>query len=427
MIKSLTALKTLFDIMADKRMDVVELKANNYSRWRNDLQVALIFAKCADTVAVEVRPDDVDIEDWNRMCNNARAIILKSLRDDFWRVSPADTPFQAMRKIENAFQPTSSLITILNICKFFALSQGAAGQDIVKEITSAYAELRRSIDASDVLRNRITIDESVRTAILAFALEKTDPSAAQQIKERFERDEVTFEQALSLLAEVRISSRTHMTGTPLVAAVKEGCTFCKGRHPLTKCWFNDPSLAPDRLQGKICSKCKSIGHSSKDCKGAKEKANAVSEQEMYCFNLSHFVFSASSSSTAKPIVILDSGCTTHMMPVRAVFHTYVSGPPENVTSVFTASGQVLNVLGHGSVSFEIENVRARKSHKLVVSNVLHVPDLKECILSVSTLDKKGMEVTTANGKSILRHSGKFIASAHLDPNIQQYCLEYLKI
>tara|TARA_R110002050_G_C8873231_1_gene508298 strand:- start:84 stop:1328 length:1245 start_codon:yes stop_codon:yes gene_type:complete len=414
--------------MADKRFDVVELKGNNYQRWRNDLQVALIFAKCSETIEFEECPENIEDADWNRMCTNARAIILKSLRDDYWRVSQGDTPFQAMRKIENALQPTSSLITILNICKFFALSNGAQGQDIEKEIRSTYSELRRSIEASDALRERIIIDESVRTAILAFALEKTDPGTAQQIKDRFERSDITFEQALSLLAEQRVSYRAHITGTPTVAAaaVKEGCTFCKGRHSLSKCWFNDPSLAPERLRGKICTKCKSVGHSTKDCNGEKEKANFLSDQDKYCFGLSHVVL-VSATSSSRPTVILDSGCTIHMMPTREIFKDYNSGSPDNVSSVFTASGQSLAVLGHGSVSFEIKNHRSKRCHTLLVSGVLHVPDLRECILSVSTLDRKGIEITTSNGKSILRLNGKFIASAHLNEDIQQYCLDYQKI
>ena len=189
----------------------------------------------------------------------------------------------------------------------------------MKEITSCFSELQRSLQASEILRERIIIDESVRTAVLAFALEKTDPTASKQIKERFERNDMRFEEALSLLAELRVSNRAHTTtGTPTIAEVKEGCTFCKGRHPLSKCWFNDPSLAPERLRGKICSKCKSIGHSAKDCKGPKEKAHSLSEQETFCFGLSHFVCSTGSHSTSKPLVILDSECTIHMMPVREV-------------------------------------------------------------------------------------------------------------
>ena len=53
--------------MADKRIDIVELKTDNYQRWRNDLEVALIFAKCSEVVDVEERPADVDVGEWQRM------------------------------------------------------------------------------------------------------------------------------------------------------------------------------------------------------------------------------------------------------------------------------------------------------------------------------------------------------------------------
>lgn len=162
--------------MADKHFDIVELKTSNFPRWRNDLQVALIFAKCSIVVETEQRPLEIEAVDWERMSANARAIILKALRDDFWRVSPADTPFQVVQKISAAFQPTSSLITIINICKFFALSQGIAStHDVVKDITSSYSELRRSIEASDVLRNRITIHESVGLLFLPLRWRKPIP------------------------------------------------------------------------------------------------------------------------------------------------------------------------------------------------------------------------------------------------------------
>ncbi len=422
-------IKSLSLPMADKRIDIVELKLNNFPRWRNDLQVALIFAKCSAAVEHEARPGDIDEDDWLKMCNNATAIILRALRDDYWRVAATDSPFQVIRKIEDAFQPTSSLITILNICRFFALSQGVStGEDIVKEVTSLYAELRRSIQASDALRNLITIDASVRTAILAFALEKTDPIASQQIKERFERGAATFEQAVSLLAELRMCNRSTLTGTPTVAvavAKRDPCPFCKGRHALSKCWFNDPSLAPERLKGKICTKCKTVGHSPDECKGKKSSSCNMSDQEQYCFGIRHNVFTATKSPGDVPPVILDSGCTIHMMTTRDIFSTYTPGCPASLSSVYTASGQPLPVVGHGSVTFRIENVRLKKNHDLSISNVLHVPDLKECILSVSTLDKKGIEFTTGNGKMILRYQGKFLASAPLDPDIQQYCLSYL--
>tara|TARA_R110002050_G_scaffold71016_2_gene152854 strand:- start:138 stop:749 length:612 start_codon:yes stop_codon:yes gene_type:complete len=125
--------------MADKRIDIVELKSNNYPRWRNDLQVALIIANCSQATEHAVKPAAVDDDEWQKHSRNARAIILKALRDDFWRAAEADSPFTILRKIEDAFQPTSALISVLKLCKFFLLSEGIQPtQDPVKEITSLY-------------------------------------------------------------------------------------------------------------------------------------------------------------------------------------------------------------------------------------------------------------------------------------------------
>lgn len=414
--------------MADKRVDIVELKSDNYQRWRNDLQVALIIAKC-EIAIVDVRPAQVPEADWDRMVLNAKAIILKGLRDEFWRVSPTDTPFQILHKIEAAFQPTSALIAVLKVCKFFSLSEGVADGDIVKEITSHFAEMRRAIQASDALRGNVVIDDNLRTAVLAFAIEKSESAASLQMKERFERNAITFEQAVALLAEVRLTHRKIVTGTPMVNAntSSKRCDNCNGLHPLEKCWFADPSLAPERLQAKICKICKKVGHPTKDCVG-KGKANSVREgnaKEM-CFGLRDQVYSASLSADVAP-TILDSGCTTHMMTSRALFSAYNEGPPSTSNTVYTASGQPLPVIGHGSVSFKIENLRNGENHVFTVSNVLHVPSLKENILSVAALDKKGIATTVGNQKMMLRHNGNFVCMAALSPETSQYHLVHKTI
>ena len=417
--------------MADKRIDIVELKSDNYQRWRNDLQVALIIAKC-EVAVLENRPQLVAEDDWERICLNATAIILKALRDEFWRVSVTDSPFQILRKVEDAFQPTSALIAVLKLCSFFTLAQGINSGDIVKEITSTFSEMRRAIQASDALRHNVAIDENVRTAILAFAIEKSEPAASLQIKERFERGAITFEQAVSLLAEVRLTHRHVVTGPPTVNANTGGnCGYCNGRHTLDKCWFNDPSLAPERLRNKICKNCKKVGHATSECSVTKTKANSVHDvsplPRNFCFGVSHKVNAATSSSGATPPVILDSGCTIHMMNSKSIFSSYIEGPPADPGTVFTASGQPLPVVGHGTVAFKIRNVRSGQAHVLTISDVLHVPALKENILSVATLDKKGINISIGNKKMILRNNGEFVCMASLCPETNQYQLVHKSI
>ena len=427
--------------MADlsKRVDIVELKAGNYRRWRNDLEVALILAQCLPAAEHDAKPNGIDQVAWDLMEKNSRAIVIKALRDEYWRVSAQDSTFEILRKIEDAYQPTSSLIAVLNICKFFTLSKGVAKpEEAVKEITGAFAEMQRSIQASDFLRNRVVIDESVRTAILAFSVEKTDPSAAQQIKERFERNAISFDQAISLIAEVRVTaSTTSPTVSPFVGNVsnKISCDYCKGRHPIEKCWFKNPSLASDKVKAKgICRLCKVIGHHTKDCKkghsssSSKENNNGGSRKK-HVFIMRHLALSTTtpSTSSAPPEIIVDSGCTTHMMYDRRLFSSYTDGPPSFASKVYTASGQALNVSGYGSVAVNIVNSKTKAEHTLEFLDVLHVPNLQENILSVAALDKKGLHLTTGQEKIIIRHERAFIASAFLCPATMQYRLSYKQV
>ena len=423
-----------------KRVDIVELKDDNYRRWRNDLEVALILAQCLPAAEHAAKPDNIDQAAWEVMQKNSRAIVIKALRDDFWRASPQDTTFEILRKVQDAKQPTSSLIAVLNICKFFSLTKSVMKpDDAIREITAAFAEMHRSIQASDFMRNRVVIDEAVRIAILAFSIEKTVPTASQQIKERFERNAITFEQATSLIAEVKVtadtstSSSSSSSATPFVGQTetKSTCGFCKRQHSIEKCWFRNPSLASEKIRAKgICKSCKIIGHHTKDCKKnmkdeSKQDLNKQLGKKKHVFTVRHMALANSvPTEDAPPSIIIDSGCTTHMMYDRKLFSSYKDGPPNYAASVYTASGQSLSVAGYGSVTLAIENSRTKAMHDVQFSNVLHVPSLQQNILSVAVLDQKGIQLTTCNEKIILRHGNNFIASAHLSQESMQYNLLY---
>lgn len=428
-----------------KRIDIVELKPATYRRWRNDLEVALILARCLPAIEHENKPQAIDDAAWEEMRKNAKAIIIKALRDDFWRVSAQDTAYQILEKIQDAFEPTSSLIAVLNLYKFFSLAKGSSQPEhVVRQITSSYSELMRSLQASDFLRNRVIIDESVRTAILAFAIEKSDPGAAQQIKERFERNNISFDQAVTLIAEVRITtssassfgagSASHVVAN---ATDRSSCSYCKGKHSTENCWFKNPAVAPEKYRNNLCRKCKIVGHHTRDCKKKASVAQAStqssssssassissSNRKKIVFCVKHRVNSVKTDSQA-PAIILDSGCTTHMMRDKHVFSTYQLGPPPGTPSVYTASGQPLPVAGRGEVVFLIRDSKSNSEHDLVFTDVLHVPDLEENILSVCSLDKKGILLSTGQAKIVLRHKGNFVAVAPLSAETSQYQLAY---
>ena len=98
--------------------------------------------------------------------------------------------------------------------------------------------------------------------------------------------------------------------------------------------------------------------------------------------------------------------------------------PKVLHKVFTASGQPLAVTGHGSIVFAIQNDKTDREHDLTFTDVLHVPDLEENILSVCSLDRKGIHLTAGKEKMILRHKGNFVAVAPLCTETSQYHLSY---
>jgi hypothetical protein len=113
-----------------------------------------------------------------------------------------------------------------------------------------------------------------------------------------------------------------------------------------------------------------------------------------------------------------------MMATKTLFSKYVPGAPATIPHVFTVSGEQLKVEGVGELAFHITNSTTKEQHIFALVDVLHIPALQANLISIRGLDEKGIKTTFQSQKAILRHKGRFIACAVLDPHCKQYLLQY---
>jgi len=91
--------------------------------------------------------------------------------------------------------------------------------------------------------------------------------------------------------------------------------------------------------------------------------------------------------------MLDSGCTDHMTGSQQAFveETYVSFPADRRQNK-TASGELISVVGIGSVKTHIWTPRGGREN-LLLTEVYHVPAVKEMgLISVSQLTERGIRM-----------------------------------
>ena len=92
-------------------------------------------------------------------------------------------------------------------------------------------------------------------------------------------------------------------------------------------------------------------------------------------------------------------CTDDDLPSLINVDPYESDceyfPPRNCF-VRVEDDHRLKVSGIGKV--QISNIKSEINSVIVLTNVLHVPPLSKCLISVSALDDKGCTLTFSDGK-----------------------------
>ena len=125
-----------------------------------------------------------------------------------------------------------------------------------------------------------------------------------------------------------------------------------------------------------CSICKKKGHLAKACKNAKERPQRKDGSEPLSSYSSCFVNPLSDEKANH--IIIDTGCTDHIVYQREVFENL---HPCNEKNVRDPKGSLSAVEGIGDVPITVQ-LKNEKKTKLCLRDVLYVPSYKVNLLSV---------------------------------------------
>ena len=155
-----------------------------------------------------------------------------------------------------------------------------------------------------------------------------------------------------------------------------------------------------RNRGSICSYCGKRGHSESKCWKKHPHLNPFSkeistrralvnigdnfDEDQIC--LMTQVVRKKPKKTSNELII-DSGCTSHITYRRESFSTFREVRSQDVE---VGNNQKSAVLGRGTVELSLSV--GGKQQRVVLKDVLYVPDLGFQLISVATLDRQGMSV-----------------------------------
>jgi transposase InsO family protein len=183
------------------------------------------------------------------------------------------------------------------------------------------------------------------------------------------------------------------------------CENCGKRgHVKANCWVPGGGKEGQGPSRKSKDKPKKQGR-------AHQATDNLSDSDYDSYSISHLADARNTDW------IIDSGTSSHLCLDRAVFITYVPTPN---TKVYGIGNHALDVKGKGTVILSVKV--DRKEKELRLKNVLHTPDAKTSLLSISRLDDAGLKATFLDGKCQIRtRDGKTLAIAPVRNHL--YCLE----
>ena len=169
------------------------------------------------------------------------------------------------------------------------------------------------------------------------------------------------------------------------------CTYCESNtHNLRECrkLFNKDGT-PHRYDEKRDDR----RDDRRDDKRNDRRNNRHDDSTQANFSRSFaFVMRANTSNT-KPTNyqdqwIVDSGASQHMMPHKHYFHSY--HPLSTYIQILLGDNSIVDAVGYGSLKLLIKLLSGNAVAE--ANNVLHVPDLKVNLLSLSTVTDNGLTV-----------------------------------
>ena len=137
-----------------------------------------------------------------------------------------------------------------------------------------------------------------------------------------------------------------------------------------------------------CSFCNEKGHWKKDCPKLKKKGKTPQDSNVAECNSeaeSDFSLSMTSSTLYADEWIMDSGCSYHMCPIREWFFEFQK-LDEGV--VYMGNDNTCKIAGIGSIK-----LRSHDGSTRILRDVRYVPKLKKNLISLGSLESKGLVVT----------------------------------
>ncbi|GJX33215.1 retrovirus-related pol polyprotein from transposon TNT 1-94 [Tanacetum coccineum] len=164
-----------------------------------------------------------------------------------------------------------------------------------------------------------------------------------------------------------------------------------------------------------CWVCGKPGHKAKDCRHKKEhgggNSGGNSNQANHVQSPKEFAGVIESFLTTNVVDWwYDTGCTKHICNSRRMFVSYQK--VNELEPMFMGNGTSSKIEGKGKVILKLTSGK-----DLVLSNVLHVPNITKNLISGPILSNKGFKLVIESDKFVITKGGVYVGKGYLDEGL----------
>jgi len=386
---------------------IEKLNDTNYHAWKQKILLLLILKDLDAYIVQEAPPkDDGRFSQWVRGDKKAQAIIGLSLSDEHLEhVRNVSSAKQMWDVIKDVFERHTLLNKLNAIRNFYTVSMQKDEKMLkylnrVTQLASTLKSMDVTIQDEELAMSTLCgLPPAYEHLIVAldalgndsrtFTFEFVKSRLIQEEQRIHTKDLEHSSSDSSALFGVRTEHERRPNPRNRLK-----CTHCnRFGHTADRCWGKDLKKRFNPRGTGNDSKDSAFVGSEKD-----ESKSGSSEDDFVCLmsKIKDADMPAASSSW-----IIDSGCTAHMTFDREVFSTYTTIAN---ASVEMGTRDSAAAVGRGDVIIKIQSGSSTVQCKL--ENVLHVPSFKYSLISVSTMDKKGLRTTFENGYCEISRAGK---------------------